>query len=420
MEKTEITQPSTTAAIERRIDHVMRTLRASLGAVLASLPGDPHRPQELARLLKLNKTLSSRLSRAVRTPDPLASAHVMPGPEGLRIVLKAAARKGVSAETIAAAEGAVTAFDQLIRRDAGDRGALDAIISDALPHARQRFEMYNKQAMYKAVANLKGATASVNLRTYLVHPGDNPARHDYAMILGLLGLRRLRPRAVAQVSNVHLTANGRTDARHTLDGRPVEGIDGLLLEPYCSLPLSKLVVRHMGSSIHYILEGEQMGPNSGVDVVIAEVNRGFFKRHQLPGGRRRSAGSAEVEQPVKTLIFDMLLHEQVWPECEPELNMYDMVVRGPADPNDPSRDIDRLDLAESIQFLGHGVTRFRVAEIPNYLEMLGNVCGKMGWDPKKFRGYRCRIDYPFYSSQICMVFDPPQAPSQVPSAPAST
>jgi hypothetical protein len=396
-----------TTALERRIEQVARTLRNSLGVVLDNLPGAPHRPQELARALKLNKTLSSRLAKAARTPDALASAHSMPGPHGLRMFLKAAAKQGVSRDAIVAAEEAVSSFDQLIRRDIGDRAAFDAMVSDSFPHARKKFETYHKQAMFKAVANLKGVTVDVYLRTYLLHPGHDPLHHDYAMILGLLGLRRLRPRAVVQVSNVHLAPDADADTRYTLDGELAEGVDGLLLEPYCSVPRSRLLVRHVGSSMHYVLGGDQMGRNSAVDIVIGELDRAFFKRRQFPERHRKSAATAEIEQPAQTLVFDMLLHKDVWPGCEPELLMYDMVVRGPADPNDPARAIDRLDLDESIQYLGEDATRFRVPEVPRYVDMLKHVCDRLNWNCREFRGYRCRIHYPFYGSQLCMAFDPP-------------
>ena len=111
------------------------------------------------------------------------------------------------------------------------------------------------------------------------------------------------------------------------------------------------------------------------------------------------------------MIFDLLVHEDVWPRCDPELRIYDTVVNGVADVNDPTRDIDRLDLAESVQPLGQGTSRFRATEVPNYLDLLNYVCRKVGWDGERFRAYRCRIHYPFYGSQTCMVFDPPPAPT---------
>jgi hypothetical protein len=76
-----------------------------------------------------------------------------------------------------------------------------------------------------------------------------------------------------------------------------------------------------------------------------------------------------------------------------------------ADVNDPSRDIDRMDLAESIQPLGRGISKFRVGEVPWYSDLLRLVCDKLSWDPGAFRGFRCRIDYPLYGSQVAMAFE---------------
>ena len=44
---------------------------------VAGLPGSPLRPQELARKLKLNKDLTSRLLRALSEQDRLVAMHLM-------------------------------------------------------------------------------------------------------------------------------------------------------------------------------------------------------------------------------------------------------------------------------------------------------------------------------------------------------
>lgn len=396
--------------IEAEIDGVIRSVRESLSEVFKSLPGKPRRAQELARVLAVNKNLTSKVERAVRTTDALASAHVMPGPDGLRTLLRAAAKKGVSRGILAAAERAVDDFEQFIRRELGDRDMLDAIISESLPQARQRFELSNKQAVYKAMGNLKGVVANVHMRTYLIHPGADPERFDYAMILGLLGLRRVRPSAVVRLTNVHMQEMPRDDTRLTLDSQPVEELKGLELTQFCALPPPRIEVRRVGTSVDYVITGDGIGPDSAVDLVLAELDRAFFCRYE-PENRRRPAAFAEVEQPAKLLVFDVLLHNDVWPDCRPELCVYDTIIRGAADINDPTRFGDRLDVAEAIQFLGHGLARFRAIEVPNYLDMIGHVCEKLGWNPDSFRGYRVAIQYPLYGSQVCMIFDAPPRPA---------
>ena len=80
---------------------------------------------------------------------------------------------------------------------------------------------------------------------------------------------------------------------------------------------------------------------------------------------------------------------------------------GVANVNDPTRDIDRLDLAETITPLGTGTAKFRTADVPNYSDLLQTTCAKLKWNGDSFRGYRCAIDYPIYGSQVAIAFHPP-------------
>ena len=112
------------------------------------------------------------------------------------------------------------------------------------------------------------------------------------------------------------------------------------------------------------------------------------------------------------LLFDVLVHEAVYPASEPALLIYDTVLDGVADVNDRRRDADRLDLMESVGLLGRGSAKFRVGEVPNYVDLIRHVFDRMGWNDEDFRGYRCRIDYPIYGSQVVMAFDPPPPPER--------
>ena len=399
------------AALEGRIRSVIGNLRQTFMNVLSELPGAPLRSLELARLLNVNKTLASRIGQALRTPDPLACAHRMPGPEALRILLSAAAKKGVAKSAIAAAEGVVGDFDQLLRLDFENRDGLDAFISHSLPSARAKYEFANKQAMFKAAANLKGVYADIHMSAFLIHPGATPDRYDYVLLAGLLGLRRLRPEATAHISNEHLTESEEPRSRLTIDGDTVEGMHGLLLDRFCSTPTPQIVVKRLGRGVDYVLADNGVGPNSAQDLVFAEAARGLYNRYQMPDMPRLRGAGVDVEQPVRTLILDLMLHEDVWPQAGPILSIYDTVVRGSADPNDRARDSDKLDLLESLDFLGWNIAKFGAEEIPRYREMLDYVCRKMGWNGERFRNYRCRIQYPFYGCQVSICFEPPPRPA---------
>ena len=81
---------SNAASLEERVVVVGRQLRETLTAVLEAIPGAPDRPQELAATLGIDKVLSSRFLKAARHRDPMAVAHLAPGPEPMRRLLRAA------------------------------------------------------------------------------------------------------------------------------------------------------------------------------------------------------------------------------------------------------------------------------------------------------------------------------------------
>ncbi len=237
-------------------------------------------------------------------------------------------------------------------------------------------------------------------------------------MIALLGLQRLRPGgrikfATRRVPSLAQNTDGEPPRRpQTLDGEPVDGFDGLRLDAFSSKPPVELEVHRGGDVVHYTLADHGFGPRSATDLVFAEVNRQELPRY-VPAveaaGRKRHV-FVEVNAPSKVLLFDVLVHEDLV-TSEPSLYIYDTAFEGIANVNDRARDIDRLDLLESIQPLGLGTHRFRAAEVPWYTELLGTICGKLGWDAYRFRGHRCRIDYPIYGSQVVVAFDAPTRPA---------
>lgn len=399
-------EPST---IESRIGVVGQRLGDAFRAVVNAMPGGPYRPQDLARRLGIKKDLSSRVLRASRNKDPVAVVHMMPGPAPLRQLLQAAADKKVDPEILREGEEAVRQFDALIHQEAGDRTSLDAIISTCLPDAREKFELFNKQAVYRGMAQLKGATADVTLVTALLHPAADGERLDGVAIIGSLGLRRIRPNAVVHFSTHRLGPSATAQSPLTLDRDPVEDLRGLLLEPFCSSPLPPLQARHHGTTVHYTLAGDAIGPQSAVNLCFAELTPRCMRRFG-DATKRLYGPSCEITTPTKTLIFDVLLHEDVYPGCDPTLLLYDTAVNGLADLADRARDIDRLDVAETVQPLGRGTSKWRASEVPQYVEIVRHVLEKIGWDGARFHGYRCKVQYPIYGSQLYLAFAAPEKP----------
>ncbi len=393
--------------LEARIALLGESLAHRVSRLVAAVPGNPQGPVSLARAIGVDKVLASRVLRAAANRDPVAVLQMMPGPEPLRRLATAAGKKGVASALVTELNDAVNQFDELIRNEAGDRSGLDAILSAWLPEARAEFELRRKQAAFRAMSQLKGQAAETFVSTVFLHPSSDGEHLDVVWIIGLLGLQKLRPGSVVKFATRRVSRAGEDAPRRpsTLDGVSVDGFDGLRLDQFCSDPPAQLHVSRAGDVVHYTWAEEGFGPRSATDLVFAEVNFAELPRYVPAERKRKRHVFAEVTTPSKLLVFDALVHEDVFGGADPSLYIYDTAFEGIADVNDPGRDIDRFDLVESIQSLGKGVGKFRVGEVPWYSELLRHVCAKLNWDADRFRAWRTRIDYPIYGSQVAVAFD---------------
>lgn len=384
-------------------------LAHGLDRLIATVPGMPTGTVAIARHLGLDKVLISRLLTAMRAPEPLSLLRRLPGPEPLSRFIQACGDAGADGERIADATRAVEGFATLIRETAGDRSGFDTMLSGLVPEMRAEFELRRKQAAFRAMSQLRGVVARTNLACAMLQPSATPGRLDVAWVFGTLGLQRLRDDATVKFASRRIAAATTPRRPRTLDGDPISGVaelESLRLDRYCSTPPPRLVVHASSEVLHYALADHGFGPDSSVDLVFAEVNIDEIDRYASAPGRL-TYFFAEVPIPVETLVFDVLVRDDVFPDQDPSLIVYDTILEGVASPNDRARDLDRLDLVESIVALGHGVERFRSSDIPLYGQLLDEAFSRLGWDGRRFRGWRSRIAYPMYGSQITMAFDAP-------------
>lgn len=397
-------------SLETRVARLGQSLADRLNRVVTAVPGAPTGPVKLARAIGIDKVLASRALRAVSSSDPIAALKLMPGPEPLRRLSTAAGKQGVSSHLIRELEQAVSEFDELIREEAGDRSALDAILASWLPDARAEFELRRKQAAYRAMSQLKGSSADVLLATVFITPArDDPSTLDLVWVMGMLGLQRVRPGSPIKYASRRLSTDRATNLPRqptSLDGTPVDDFNGLRLDEFCSKPLAPIEVLRIGEVVHYLLgDDSAFGPNSGTDLVFGELNRRelprFVARENPP---RQRFAFAEISIPSKRLVFDAYVHRDLTPE-EPTLAIYDTAFDGTVNVNDRTRDIDRIDLQESVASLGEGFVRSRCAEAPWYTHLLETVAGKLHLDPLSMLGWRTQIDYPIYGTQVVMSWE---------------
>lgn len=398
------TKDPSLSGLETRINDAGEALLKSFVRVIDQLPGGDSGPQRLSKELGIDKVLASRMLKAVRAPDAMSVVHRVPGPEPMRRVIKASAKHGVNPDDIKGAVEAIDRFEALIRTEIGDRSALEAILSTWVPEARREFELRRKQSAFRAMSQLKGAQAEVYAECAIFWPSPDSEHIDIVWIKSVSGLQRLRPGMRVKFTSHRKVEEGSTRQTYTITGKPVENVDSATLEKYCSDPAPKLEVQHAGEVMHYLLEPGGFGAQSAIDLVTCEVNRGEIPRY-IPTARNRKAwASSDINIPSRRMQFDVLVHKDLYTSGYPELRIYDTTIQGQADINDASRDIDQLDLLESIENLGSGLTRFGSSHVPRYRAMIGEVCETLGFDPDLLRGYRVSSDYPIYGSQTAMLF----------------
>jgi hypothetical protein len=401
--------------VETEIEHVGRDLAASIRSILNSLPGAPHRQQSLTRTLRINKDLASRVLSAVQQTEPMAVVHGMPGPVPLARLLDAVARHGsVSDAQVEQARSAVRRFDQLIRTRAGDRAALDAMISSHLPSVRSRFELESKQAAFKAMSQLIGGAAELSVNTVVLHPSAQRNRHDLMLVMGFLGLRRVRPAAAVKFHSV-LVSMPCPVQRLTLEGQATTDVDALRLDEFCSVP-APIERVELEDRVVYTLGPGPAGRQTSWDVLLAELQPHAMAVYRPPDypGEGDAFISSEATLPVKALLFDVIAHEQCYADVTPSLRIFDTSINGMADPNDPRRSFDQLELAESIESLGDKLRDLDSTYFPRYAELIQHCLARSGWQHETFRCFRCLVEYPVYGSQMCMTFARPPLPAGEP------
>lgn len=395
--------------LEERLRTVGAALADALGALLEAVPGSPHRPNPLARTLGVNRAVTSRLLAAVDRGDPMEVLHLVPGPEPLRKVL---AGSGLAADDrrALAVEAAVAAFAALIDEEAGTRPALEALLAPHLPGAAEKLELSSRYAIHKGMTQLKGVQAELWIGAAVIVPStEDPERLDLTWLTGAHAMHRLRPGV-----DVRFSYRAQRGSAPPGAAEPMPEPSLLSLEAFCRYPVARLETHRTDGTIHYTLRDDLLGPRGKADLFVVDHHPAAMRRYgddeDHAAGRARTGLFVEPAIPSARLVFDVLLHDDVFPGAEPELVVYDTNYNGVANVNDRSRDLDRVATTDHPELLGHGLERFGTAELSTYGPMLAHLAAHFGWDGDRLRGYRVEQAYPVYGWQVTVALQQPRRP----------
>jgi hypothetical protein len=371
--------------------------------VLDAIPDVPRRPTALAARIGLSRVTCSKLLGALDRPDPYELLEAIPGPESLRTAASAAATLGVDAGLVGDAHAAIDSFATLVRDHFGTRAALNAAIGGRSSKLRARVDQAGRADVFNGLRRVLGVEANTWLTTMFFTP--SPEDEDIVAVTtlhGALGLRRLR--SDTQVYFTFGAPYRDADNGHQLSLSPIS-----LQEFYTHEP-ARLETKEIGGQLRHRLDQDRLGKHAVMDMLTVSHDAHGSRRYGTPEAPLRGV-SLFVDVPVRMLVCDVIVHHSVFPDCAPETIVYNTSGRGPANPNDPLRDLDRVAVAERIQRVPATLDGFNVPEVPNYDAMIQHVCQKIRQPLDDFRVYRLRMAYPVQSFQFVIAFRAPLKPA---------
>jgi hypothetical protein len=306
-------------------------------------------------------------------------------------------------------------FERLIDEFSGGRTALDAALAGLDEDVHRRNIRGATQSIHKAMASLLGFQAETHLATIIMHPSADGRAVDQIYLLGKYGIRRLRASSPITVFGRRgEPPDGRSAANQrilTLDGRtdPENG-NAYLLTEFCTQPVPPLSLFRTEHAYLYTLSESVPPVNTPVSLVAGMMVRGGGLRYATEATRHQWE-SQVPRMPSKVLLNDVFVHEDLYPGIDPVVtSTLHSIAAGPRRPDAPAFHLDNVEVTPPIASLGHGLSHCATRDVPRYTELLRHTFDAAGWNPARFRGYRCRVQYPVPLVSMTFWFDLPPDP----------
>lgn len=372
---------------------------------MKAIPGGAVGPTALASRLGSSRVLVSRTLNAIASEDPLVTMQRVPGPETLRAIVKSAGKAGAPAKHVAAALRAIDRFGILIRGKHGTRSALNAAICANAPSMQRRQELESRQRVFQGMRELRGVEAEAWLSASIVVPDrDDASRLTVLMLQGFVALRRLRL-DVPVIFDFLAVGEPGAAPRSVMDVPPGSiGLEDLYAHSPAPLELTEV-----GGQKAYRLAQDQLGKHAVSDM-LSVVHMPRCVPRYASAERRLLGPFALPKTPVRSLVFDILLAEDVADGSAPELLVFSPGPRAGLNVNERVRDIDRVEVPERVEVLPPAPGRFDLPEVPNYRKILGRLAVPLGHDVDALRLHRVKVPYPLFGYEFVSTFRLPAAP----------
>ncbi len=375
---------------------VVQGVRRALAELLASVDADPRHPQDMSRRFGLDKTLTWKVSRVIREPDPWDAVGHIPRRPSIQLIASALQRHGAPSERIESLLRSVDDFERFVETHSGDRETLEVMVSTGgRRSAAKRMEAFRKAA-FQANSAIWGVRASLQISMHLMIPGTD-GRLTLVTVTGFEGFRRLRadvPWAVSTISawdsNTAQTSI-EVGRLFPLDPQAAEGGAPLLGE-FCSAPLPALRrIQLPDNKVRMEIAEGPVGNTAAARVLLGYRRPSEVSQHQTYQGETGEHG-LYLYTPVEAVVLDLLIHRSLDFAMNPSAHLYSALPGGPRYPGE-GPNVGKIITPERIVDLG-SPPDLTTPEFPRYQDLAEFAANRAGHPLHDFQGYRYRLKYP--------------------------
>ena len=378
----------------------IRMLQSASAAIVTGIPGSRvTRPNQLSRILLIDKTLAWKMSKLLETTDPFEAGQYLPGLGGINIFIEAAARKRVPIEALEDAKEACQRLGELIRVHAGDRKTFDALLASQVKDEPTQAEIEHRKMAFQGNSYLFGIQCKVRLASFILWPSQLPDLLDVTLIRGFIDIKRFRPDVtwrIHKAGSVDETGSLSTDFHSEALDPAIRSEERDRHPPFmtefCTKPLPgfRSDERKDGLVEYRLVEGA-VGNTGRTTCLFGEITRGPEPRYRTASHPVNSV-AVRLRMPCEILVLDAFIHRDLFGDRVPELNCFNELFAGQILAK--GQECDRMEIHEKVRRPGTGADNLRIPEIPRYPDMIHYAFDRIGEESAKFNLFRVRIRFP--------------------------